>query len=182
MKNEELADAIRGKFEIMSGIRRDVHWVGIYIAALCVSFIPQAPSPWGGPGRGPAVIYFPIFSPTRVWTFGIFSAAGANIASTGVSKIRGIHDVIFTYFSTSSLSTTYKQQHFRCPATAARRSCRKGLTGLQRGPYGNATRPPLHSQSSPAVLPGGPYGKKSGTFPDKFRGLKRDKICDTETQ
>lgn len=47
--------------------------------------------------------------------------------------------------------------------TDGRRFCRKGLPGLQRGPYGIATTAPLHDESGPAATPGGPCGR---TNPD----------------
>ena len=48
-------------------------------------------------------------------------------------------------------------------AAGRRLFCRKGLTGLQRGPYSIATRPPLQDNNGPVAPPGGPYGR---TNPD----------------
>ncbi len=60
----------------------------------------------------------------------------------------------------------------RGKAVVLGKSCRKALTGLQRGPYGDATGPPPDDESGPVVNPGGPYGRKKVVFQDKNRGRK----------
>lgn len=62
MKNEELADAVRGKFEIMSGMRRDVHWVGTYIGILCFLH-PVDTLPSGRAGERPLSDIFLFLAP-----------------------------------------------------------------------------------------------------------------------
>ena len=110
-------------------------------------------------------------------TFQKKSEAGSNIASMSVSNFRGHHDVIFIQFVNHLLSEVYKQPPFGRLAGEQRRACNKGLTGLQRGPYGITTGPPLHRNNSPVATPGGPYGRKTAAFRDKNRCLKMMKIC-----
>jgi len=49
---------------------------------------------------------------------------------------------------------------------------REGFTALQREPYGIATGLPLQCNSAPAIVSGGPYGKKMTAFPVKNRCQK----------
>ena len=123
------------------------------------------------------VIKIPNLRPTRMGTFQKKSEAGSNIASMSVSNFRGRREVIFTDFVTHLFSVVYKQRPFHRLAVEPRRACRKGLTGLQRGPYGITTGPPLHRNNSPVAPSGGPYGRKTAVFRDKNRCLKMMKIC-----
>ena len=56
-------------------------------------------------------------------------------------------------------------------------ACRKGLTGLQRGPRGIATRAPLQCESGPVATSGGPYGKKKAAFEGRNGDWKMREIC-----
>ncbi len=42
--------------------------------------------------------------------------------------------------------------------------CRKGFSGLRRGPYDNATAAPLEAENGPIADPGSPCGRKKGMF------------------
>ena len=110
-------------------------------------------------------------------TFQKNAETGSNIASMSVSNFRGLREDILTTFVISLFIAGYKQGQFRGFAGEPRLACRKGLTGLRRGPYGIATRPPLHRKSGPVVNPGGPYGSETVAFQDKNRGLKMMRVC-----
>ena len=112
------------------------------------------------------------FKPTRAGTFHFYSAAGANIAATRVSKIRGRRDDLFTRFVTRSFTVTYRQGHLRRETTERRRAGRKVLTRLPRGPRGVATGPPLQDNKAVVASPGGPYGRKTVAFQDKISKQK----------
>ena len=110
-------------------------------------------------------------------TFQKNAETGSNIASMSVSNFRGLREDILTTFVISLFIAGYKQGQFRGFAGEPRLACHKGLTGLRRGPYGIATRPPLHRKSGPVVNPGGPYGSETVAFQDKNRDLKMMRIC-----
>lgn len=122
------------------------------------------------------VILFLNLSPTRVGSFENNSAAGSNIASMNVSKIRGLREIIFTKNPILSFTVTYESPLFLCHVAAMSRFCRKALPAQQWWPYCIATGPPSYSESSPVATSGGPYGIKTGAFPDKIGGLKHAKI------
>ena len=114
------------------------------------------------------VIFFLNLTTTRAGTFQKNAEAGANIQISRVSNFRGLRDVLFTDFPSRSFIDTYKLQRGRRFPRRARRPCRKGLTGLQRGRRCIATGLPLHDESGPVATSGGPYGKKKAAFRPVF--------------
>ena len=109
-------------------------------------------------------------------TFQNFSSPPPNIASTRVSKIRGVYRFYFTYFPTSSFSGIYKRRLLSLPLGEGRGGARKALPALQRGPPCIATGLPLHHNNGPVADQGGPYGRKTRLFPVIFRRSKINKI------
>ena len=134
--------------------------------------VPAAPLPVLTQPRGHVFPFFPNLRPTRTRTFHFYSAAGANIAATRVSKIRGRRDDLFIRFVTRSFTVIYRQGQPRRKTTERRRACRKALTRLQRGPRGVAPGPPLQDNKAFAASPGGPYGRKTVAFQDKISKQK----------
>ena len=94
-----------------------------------------------------------------------------------VSKFRDFQRRKSAFFITRSFITNYKQRQFRGFPAAGKLACRKGLTGLQRGPYGIATRAPLQCESGPVATSGGPYGKKKAAFEGRNGDWKMREIC-----
>ena len=127
------------------------------------TYSPTASNPISLP-----VIFFLNLTATRTGTFQKNAEAGANIQISRVSNFRGLRDVLFTDFSNHSFIGTYKSQRCRRFPRRARRSCRKGLTGLQRGRRCITTGLPLHDESGPVATSGGPYGKKTAAFRPVF--------------
>ena len=113
-------------------------------------------------------------------TFQKFSSPPPNIASTRVSKFRGICDFYFTYPPTSLFSGIYKRRLLSLPLGRAGVGPRKALPALQRGPYCIATGLPLHHNNGPVADQGGPYGRKTRLFPVIFRRSKINKIHASE--
>ena len=103
-----------------------------------------------------SVIKIPNLSLTRRATFWKKTAAALNIASMSVSKIRVFQGRKSINSVTCSFIVDYKYRQFRGIPVKWKWTCRKGLPGLQRGPYGIATKAPLQCGSGPAATPGGP--------------------------
>ena len=75
-----------------------------------------------------------------------------------------------------SFIAAYERYRLFHPLGRAGAGSHKALPRSQRGPRGVATSAPLHCNKAAAAIPGGPYGRKTVTFPDKIHGRKPGEI------
>ena len=104
--------------------------------------------------------------PSGAGTFWKNSAAASNNRNMASVIFRLFIHWIFAHSLTFLLSAVYERRHSRCFPMEPEKSCRKALPRLQRGPYGIATGGPLQPHKAAIATPGGPYGRKTGPFPD----------------
>lgn len=139
MKNEELADAVRGKFEIMSGMRRDVHWVGTYIGILCFLH-PVDTLPSGRAGERPLSDIFLFLAP-REYGLSEFFPPRAQISQARAYQKSGVSVTLYLHISqlshsqrhTNGNNSVVPQRQRGGLAVRVLRGCNGALTAMQRG-------------------------------------------------